>query len=382
MTTRTLYYGDNLEILREHVADRSVDLVYLDPPFNSDQSYNVLFKERDTRPSQAQIEAFEDTWHWTPETQHQFELLMTDSKVPRELAKGLDAFRIMLGRSLLAGGGRVQYLQDWAEAHRLFHGEGWLDCSGRRRTAMTLVMSRTPSPRCTRQPLWLVAAGVFVLAAAACTGGANVTTTTSPATEGGGEEVSTTEADATVTLGAETCSSTIPETWVKREMIIELVADTGFLHFAAGTYREGHSRAELLALGTRLSAAPPVFVRLHYHEIITSTRTWAAQRSFASNSTSQGGIGWSVSMTATSTSSSRTSSSKADSGSGYQPFRAKPLMSRQRFRGSEEGRIFSWFSSARLKTPPCVRRVAARPRGRRPHISALVRVSGERAGWS
>lgn len=132
---------------------------------------------------------------------------------------------------------------------------------------MTLVMSRTPSPRCTRQPLWLVAAGVFVLAAAACTGGANVTTTTSPATEGGGEEVSTTEADATVTLGAETCSSTIPETWVKREMIIELVADTdSLLHFAAGTYREGHSRAELLALGTRLSAAPPVFVMLHYHE--------------------------------------------------------------------------------------------------------------------
>ncbi|MBA3569946.1 MAG: hypothetical protein H0W28_11510 [Pyrinomonadaceae bacterium] len=99
MTTRKLFFGDNLEIMREHVADESVDLVYLDPPFNSNQSYNVLFKERDTRPSQAQIEAFDDTWHWTPETQHQFELLMTDPNVPREVAKGLDAFRIMLGEN-------------------------------------------------------------------------------------------------------------------------------------------------------------------------------------------------------------------------------------------------------------------------------------------
>jgi len=99
VTTRKLYFGDNLEIMRQHVADESVDLVYLDPPFNSNQSYNVLFKERDTRPSQAQIEAFDDTWHWTPETQHQFELLMTSPDVPREVAKGLDAFRIMLGEN-------------------------------------------------------------------------------------------------------------------------------------------------------------------------------------------------------------------------------------------------------------------------------------------
>ena len=96
---RKLYFGDNLEILREHVADESVDLVYLDPPFNSNQSYNVLFRERDARPSQAQIEAFDDTWHWTPETQQQFEMLMMSRDVPRELSKGLDAFRIMLGEN-------------------------------------------------------------------------------------------------------------------------------------------------------------------------------------------------------------------------------------------------------------------------------------------
>src|SRR5450756_1230533 len=62
----TLYYGDNLDILRRYVANNSVDLIYLDPPFNSNRSYNVLFKEagKTTDSSQAQIEAFDDTWHW------------------------------------------------------------------------------------------------------------------------------------------------------------------------------------------------------------------------------------------------------------------------------------------------------------------------------
>ena len=55
--TNTLYYGDNLDILREHVPDESVDLVYLDPPFNSNASYNVLFKEQSGEESPAQIRA-------------------------------------------------------------------------------------------------------------------------------------------------------------------------------------------------------------------------------------------------------------------------------------------------------------------------------------
>ena len=56
-----LYFGDNLKILREHVADESVDLIYLDPPFNSNANYNVLFKEKSGEESAAQITAFEDT---------------------------------------------------------------------------------------------------------------------------------------------------------------------------------------------------------------------------------------------------------------------------------------------------------------------------------
>ena len=59
-----LYYGDNLPVLRQHIADESVDLIYLDPPFNSNATYNVLFAEKDGTESAAQIRAFEDTWHW------------------------------------------------------------------------------------------------------------------------------------------------------------------------------------------------------------------------------------------------------------------------------------------------------------------------------
>ena len=61
--TNRLYYGDNLEVLRLHVKDETVDLIYLDPPFNSNQDYNVLFAEHGTR-SKAQITAFADTWQW------------------------------------------------------------------------------------------------------------------------------------------------------------------------------------------------------------------------------------------------------------------------------------------------------------------------------
>lgn len=60
-----LYYGDNLDILRAHIRDESVDLIYLDPPFNSNRSYNVLFKESTGKAADSQIAAFDDTWHWT-----------------------------------------------------------------------------------------------------------------------------------------------------------------------------------------------------------------------------------------------------------------------------------------------------------------------------
>jgi site-specific DNA-methyltransferase (adenine-specific) len=64
--TNTLYYGDNLEVLREHIDDASVDLIYLDPPFNSNASYNVLFRAPSGGGADASIEAFDDTWQWGP----------------------------------------------------------------------------------------------------------------------------------------------------------------------------------------------------------------------------------------------------------------------------------------------------------------------------
>ena len=76
----TLYYGDNLPILREHIGDESVDLVYLDPPFNSNRSYNVLFRDEGGHEAEAQITAFEDTWHWTPVTERIYQDLVTSGE--------------------------------------------------------------------------------------------------------------------------------------------------------------------------------------------------------------------------------------------------------------------------------------------------------------
>ena len=67
--SRLLYYGDNLDVLRQHVGDESVDLIYLDPPFNSNADYNMIFKNKDGKKSGAQILAFQDTWSWTAESE-------------------------------------------------------------------------------------------------------------------------------------------------------------------------------------------------------------------------------------------------------------------------------------------------------------------------
>ena len=64
MEENFLYYGDNLDVLRWHIKDETVDLVYLDPPFKSDQAYNILFAGRNGSKGAAQIKAFDDTLHW------------------------------------------------------------------------------------------------------------------------------------------------------------------------------------------------------------------------------------------------------------------------------------------------------------------------------
>ena len=73
-----LYFGDNLSILREHVSDACVDLIYLDPPFNSNATYNVLFAEKSGEQSAAQIAAFEDTWEWGMESEQAYHEVVTE----------------------------------------------------------------------------------------------------------------------------------------------------------------------------------------------------------------------------------------------------------------------------------------------------------------
>lgn len=94
-----LFFGDNLEVLREHIADESVDLVYLDPPFNSNRNYSVIFSRggRTESENSAQIEAFEDTWHWTQATDHQYVDFVTEG--PGRAADALSAFRTLLGEN-------------------------------------------------------------------------------------------------------------------------------------------------------------------------------------------------------------------------------------------------------------------------------------------
>lgn len=94
--TNTLFYGDNLDVLRRHVADESVDLVYLDPPFNSAQDYNVLFAERNGTRAAAQIKAFEDTWHWDEEAARNFEAVVEQGG---SISDAMRAFRSFLGTS-------------------------------------------------------------------------------------------------------------------------------------------------------------------------------------------------------------------------------------------------------------------------------------------
>ena len=100
--TNTLYYGDNLGILRQHVPDESVDLVYMDPPFNSNANYNVLFKEQSGEASPAQIRAFTDTWEWTLETERTYEQeIITNPGTPSNVKDMVSAFRQFIGSNAM-----------------------------------------------------------------------------------------------------------------------------------------------------------------------------------------------------------------------------------------------------------------------------------------
>ena len=122
-----LYFGDNLDILRNHVADASVDLIYLDPPFNSNANYNVLFQEKSGQQSAAQITAFEDTWHWNLDSESAYQDVVTNA--PGKLPDLLQAMRSFLGDNDM-----MAYLtmmaQRMVELHRVLKNTGsiYLHC--------------------------------------------------------------------------------------------------------------------------------------------------------------------------------------------------------------------------------------------------------------
>ncbi|CAN5594108.1 site-specific DNA-methyltransferase [soil metagenome] len=92
----SLYYGDNLNILRDYIKDESVDLIYLDPPFNSNRNYNVLFKNEAGSESESQITAFEDTWHWNQQAEQTYHELINE---PDQVGRMIESFRSFIGQN-------------------------------------------------------------------------------------------------------------------------------------------------------------------------------------------------------------------------------------------------------------------------------------------
>ena len=93
----TLYYGDNLDILREHIADEIVDLIYLDPPFNSKRDYNVLSHTPKGHSSEAQVTAFEDSWTWGEQAEREYAELLHQPNT--DVAEMIAAMRKFLNES-------------------------------------------------------------------------------------------------------------------------------------------------------------------------------------------------------------------------------------------------------------------------------------------
>ena len=96
MIENLLYYGDNLTILQRYLKDESVDLIYLDPPFKSNQDYNVLFEEQDGSRSKAQIKAFEDTWRWDQEAAENYQLIV---EAGGKVSQAMQGLRMIVGDS-------------------------------------------------------------------------------------------------------------------------------------------------------------------------------------------------------------------------------------------------------------------------------------------
>jgi DNA modification methylase len=146
MTENKLYYGDNLDILRRYVQDDSIDLIYLDPPFNSSQDYNIIFAEQNGSRSAAQVKAFEDTWRWDERAATAYREVV---ELGGNVSQAMQAFRLLLGENDL-----LAYLSMMAprlvELRRALKPRGsiYLHCDPTASHYLKMLMDAVFGPRC------------------------------------------------------------------------------------------------------------------------------------------------------------------------------------------------------------------------------------------
>lgn len=142
----TLFYGDNLPILREHIPTESVDLVYLDPPFNSNRNYNVLFKDESGLESESQIQAFKDTWHWDSSAEETYHNLIHDASP--HIASMVGALRGFLGANQMTAY-LVMMAARLVELHRILKPTGslYLHCDPTASHYLKVVLDTVFGPR-------------------------------------------------------------------------------------------------------------------------------------------------------------------------------------------------------------------------------------------
>ena len=139
-----LYCGDNLEILRNHIVDESVDLIYLDPPFNSKQDYNIIFRERHGARSTSQELVIEDTWKWSPKAEQTCAELV---EAGGRLSEAIRACRTFLGDNDM-----MAYIAMMAprlkEMHRVLKATGslYLHCDPTASHYLKMIMDATFGP--------------------------------------------------------------------------------------------------------------------------------------------------------------------------------------------------------------------------------------------
>lgn len=147
-----LFYGDNLEVLKQNIANDSVDLIYLDPPFNSDEVYNVGFASAGD--AAAQIQAFDDTWRWSNETSENFDFLVNQGGLPDLPSEALSAVRALLKESPMAAY-MVAMTPRLVEMHRVLKSTGsqYLHCDPTASHYLKITLDSIFGPNCFRSEI-------------------------------------------------------------------------------------------------------------------------------------------------------------------------------------------------------------------------------------